>query len=165
MRSWHILESIYDVLFNHIDKVSQTLREDGISWRGAKEKHFNLLSIIIWACSYASNYVIKLTIGTCANYMIIIFLEGNNNLLVWICMYIWWCLNSCMCFLSRNFYQSLSHAHSYTRRWHKLFQYVLKPLIDDHPKDVWFMINFALRSMIGKAHGWGTFPKCEAASS
>jgi hypothetical protein len=67
--------------------------------------------------------VIKLIVGTCANYMIIIFLEGNNNLLVWVCMYMWWCLNSCMCLLSRNFYQSLlqwKHAHSYTRRWHKL---------------------------------------------
>jgi hypothetical protein len=168
MRSWHILESIDNVLFNRIDKVSQSFREDGISWHGPKEKHFNLLSIIIWTCSYASNFVIKLTVGTCANYMIIIFLKGNNNLSVWICMYMWWCLNSCMRFWSKNFYQSLlqwKHAHSYTRRWHKLFQYVLKPLIDDHPEDVWFMINFSLCFMIGKTHGWGTFPKCEAASS
>jgi hypothetical protein len=71
MRSWHILESIDDVLFNDIDKVSQTFCEDGISWCGAKEKHFNLLSIIIRACSYAINFVIKLIGGTCANYMII----------------------------------------------------------------------------------------------
>jgi hypothetical protein len=82
MRSWHILESIDDVLFNRIDKVSQTFCEDGISWRGAKEKHLNLLSTIIHACSYANNFVIKLIVGTCANYTIIIFLEGNNNLLV-----------------------------------------------------------------------------------
>ncbi len=27
---------------------------------------------------------------------------------------------------------------------------------------IWCMINFALRFMRGKAHGWGTFPKCEA---
>jgi hypothetical protein len=27
--------------------------------------------------------------------------------------------------------------------------------------EVWFMINFASCFMLGKAHGWGTFPKCE----
>lgn len=97
--------TIDDVLFNRIDKVSQTLREDGISWCGPKEKHFKLLSIIIQTCSYESNFV--LVVGTCANHMIIIFLEGNNNLLVWIYMYMWWCLNSCMCTLSKNFLSKL----------------------------------------------------------
>jgi hypothetical protein len=28
---------------------------------------------------------------------------------------------------------------------------------------VWFMINFASCFRIGKAHGWGTFPKCRCA--